>query len=62
MYLLDNAVDPNAFWWNKDGLSFGMDCSKKFCDNINEVFPGKIKLESFIRKLNRYGILLFLGD
>lgn len=53
-YLLDNATVPDTFWWNEDGLSFGMDISKKICDNVNQLFPGKIKLESFIRKLNRW--------
>ena len=55
MYLLQNETEPDALWWQKDGLSFGFE-PKIFTERVlNKLFPSKIKFESFIRKLNRWG-------
>ncbi|CAB9510578.1 HSF-type DNA-binding [Seminavis robusta] len=55
MHLLQHEIQPKALWWQKDGVSFGFE-PKLFTDKVlNKLFPTKIKFESFIRKLNRWG-------
>ena len=54
MHLLQNESEPDALWWQKDGLSFGFE-QKLFTEKVlNKLFPIRIKFESFIRKLNRW--------
>ena len=57
MYLLQNETEPDALWWQKDGLSFGFE-QKRFTESVlNKLFPIRIKFESFIRKLNRWYVI-----
>lgn len=54
MHLLQHEVEPKALWWQKDGVSFAFE-PKLFTEKVlNQLFPNKIKFESFIRKLNRW--------
>lgn len=55
MYLLQHEVEPKALWWQKDGTSFGFEPKLFTAKVLNKLFPTKIKFESFIRKLNRWG-------
>lgn len=55
MYLLQHEVEPKALWWQKDGASFGFEPKLFTAKVLNKLFPTKIKFESFIRKLNRWG-------
>lgn len=54
MYLLQNETDPDALWWQPDGDSFAFE-PNQFTEKVLTKLPGgKIKFESFIRKLNRW--------
>lgn len=54
MYLLQNETDSDALWWQPDGDSFAFE-PKLFTEKVLSKLPGgKIKFESFIRKLNRW--------
>jgi len=55
MYFLQNDVESNALWWQQDGLSFAFEPKLFTAKVLHKLFPTKIKFESFIRKLNRWG-------
>jgi len=54
IFLLQNEVVPDALWWEKDGLSFGFQPGNFTEKVLKNLFPIRIKFESFIRKLNRW--------